>query len=286
MSAYIQPVTPISVDSAAQNPVAGKTTPISSGDVIVVTDPTSSASEPVTIETPDSGDVEIGVATVDSNIIVKGTGTSAIVIGNVETSTGDPLDAAGSAIQIEDGYKGTVLVNLQSAITAGGLVDTKTITPEGTSIADNMPGKDIETNNTANAELAFYVKSGAANDNIEGSGGRDFLRLGAGDDRFDAAGGDDIVRLGAGDDEGFLGAGNDIVYLTVDQLQGSSVNILKDFDSIGDDKIQIDATLQPLVAINGVGTNAITITLSGAQTGTTAIVSEGEAFDQDDIQFV
>ncbi len=286
MSNYIQPVNPISVDSAAQNPVAGRVTPVSAGDVIVVTDPNSDALDPVTIETPNSGAVEIGVATVDSNIIVKGTGTAEILIGNVETSTGDPLDAAGSAIQIEDGYRGSVLVNLQSAITQGGFVNTQINTPEGSSIADNMPGKDTNTNTTGNAELAFYVKAGAANDDIEGSGGRDFLRLGAGDDRFDAAGGDDIVRLGAGDDEGFLGAGNDTVYLTVDQLQGNSVNILKDFDANGDDKIQIDAGLKDLVEYSSVGTKSIIITLSGTQTGTTTIVSEGEAIDEDDIEFV
>ena len=43
---------------------------------------------------------------------------------------------------------------------------------------------------------------------------------------FDAASGDDIVRVGSGDDSGFLGLGDDIVYLTIDQLQGTSVNTL------------------------------------------------------------
>lgn len=280
MSFYIQPVTPISTDSAAQNPEAGKTTNISSGDVIVVTDPNSSAEDPVTIETPDSGVVEIGVAAVESNVVVEGTGTAGIVIGNVETPTGDPLDAAGSAIQIDDNYRGTILANLQNAITEGGKVDTETETSAGNSIADNLPGKEGDDT------LSYYINGGAANDNIEGSGARDFIRLGAGDDRFDAGGGNDVVRLGAGDDEGFLGAGNDTVYFTVDQLQGSSVNILKDFDADGDDNIQIDADLQNLVDIEGLGTNVITITLSGAQTGTTAIVSEGETIDPEDIEFI
>ena len=286
MSFYIQPVTPISTDSAAQNPEAGKTTDISSGDIIVVTDPNSSAEAPVTIETPDSGIVEIGVAAIDSNVVVEGTGTAAVVVGNVETPTGDPLDASGSSIQVDDDYRGTILANLQNAITQPGLVDTTTETFAGNSIADNMPGKDSASNTTENAELAFYFNGGSANDNVEGSGGRDFIRLGAGDDRFDAGGGNDIVRLGAGDDEGFLGAGDDEVYFTVDQLQGNSVNILKDFDADGDDKIQIDADLQNLVDIDGIGTNVITITLSGAQTGTTAIVSEGESIDEDDIEFI
>ena len=280
MSFYIQPVTPISTDSAAQNPEAGKTTNISSGDIIVVSDPNSNAEAPVTIETPDSGVVEIGIAAVESNVVVEGTGTAGIVVGNVETPTGDPLDAAGSAIQIDDNYRGTILANLQNAITDGGTVDTEIETFAGNSIADNLPGKDGDDT------LSYYINGGAANDNIEGSGARDFIRLGAGDDRFDAGGGNDVVRLGAGDDEGFLGAGDDIVYFTVDQLQGNSVNILKDFDANGDDNIQIDADLQNLVDIEGYGTNVITITLSGAQTGTTAIVSEGETIDRDDIEFI
>lgn len=286
MSFYIQPVTPISTDSASANPVAGDTTTISSGEVFVVTDPNSSAEDPVTIQTPESGAVEIGIATVESNVKIEGTGTTGVVVGNVETSSGDPLDSAGSSIQIDDNYRGTTLVNLQNSITEGGLVDTSTETFAGNSIADNMPGKDSPGNTTDNAQLTFYINGGAANDNIEGSAGKDFIRLGAGDDKFDAAGGNDIVRVGTGNDEGFLGTGDDIVYLTVDQLQGSSVNIIKDFDSFGDDKIQIDNDLKNLVDIDGVGTNIITITLSGAQTGVTAIVSEGETIDEDDIDFV
>ena len=286
MSFYIQPVTPISVDAAAANPVAGETTTIASGEIFVVTDPNSNAETPIIIETPDSGAVELGIATVNSNVEIEGTGTASIVIGNVESDEGDQLDSAGSVIQISDDYKGSALINLQNAITTGGIVDTATTTPEGSSIAQNMPGKNVTSNTTDNAQLSFYIKGGAANDNLEGSQAKDFIRCGAGDDRFDAAGGDDIVRFGAGDDEGYLGAGNDILYLTVDQLQGESTNILKDFDEFGDDKIQIDADLEDLVEFSGVGTDTIIITLSGAQPGETTIVSEGEAIDGDDIQFV
>ena len=110
--------------------------------------------------------------------------------------------------------------------------------------------------------------------------------MGAGNDQFNAGAGDDIVRVGIGNDSGTLGAGNDILYLTVDQLQGDNVNTITDFDVNGDDKIQIDADLEDLVDIEGIGTNAIIITLSGAQTGTTAVISEGESIDGDDIEFV
>ena len=72
----------------------------------------------------------------------------------------------------------------------------------------------------------------------------------------------------------------------VPQLQGQSVNTITDFDANGNDKIQIDADLEGLADLEGVGTNAIKITLSGAQTGTTAVISEGESIDEDDIEFV
>ena len=57
-------------------------------------------------------------------------------------------------------------------------------------------------------------------------------------------------------------------------------------------KIKVSATkshaniYENLVEIDGVGTNAITISLSGAQEGLTAIVSEGGTIDEDDIEFV
>ena len=103
---------------------------------------------------------------------------------------------------------------------------------------------------------------------------------------MNAGGGDDIVRLGSGNDTATLGAGNDISYFTVDQLQGTQTKTITDFDASGNDKIQIEKSLEGLTNIEGTGTKSITITLSGAQTGTTTIVSQGENIDDDDIEFV
>ena len=138
----------------------------------------------------------------------------------------------------------------------------------------------------SDVSIDYYINAGAGNDQVAGSRGNDFLRLGAGDDTFDAADGDDIVRTGSGNDTGSLGLGDDTVYFTVDQLQGTQSKTITDFDAKGNDKIQIDADLEDLISIDGVGTNSITINLSGSQTGTTTVVSQGETIDDDDIEFV
>jgi len=276
VSTFIQPVTPVSTDAAVK-PETG-TTSVSSGTVIAVTDPNSSAATPTILEAPDSGIFEVVSASEGSNIIVEGDGTAALAIGNAVDGAGTKLSASGTTYQIADDYQGSAVVNLNGAITSDTKVDTSTETPEGNTIADNAP--------TGASGFDFYVKTGAGNDQVEGSSGSDFIRLGAGDDTFNAGAGDDVVRVGLGNDSGSLGAGDDTLYLTVDQLQGVNVNTITDFDANGDDQIQIDADIEDLVEIDGVGTNAITISLSGAQEGVTAIFSEGVTIDEDDIEFV
>ena len=267
-------MTPVSTETAT-NPAGGTTTSVSSGQVIAVTD----SSDTVNIEAPDTGVFEVASGTVNANLVVDGTGTAAVAIGTTVDAAGNAQSAAGTTYQIADDYQGSAVVNLNGAITGDEKVDTSTVTPEGSSIADNAP--------TGASGFDFYVKTGAGNDQVEGSAGNDFIRLGAGDDAFNAGAGDDVVRMGIGNDAGSLGAGDDIVYLTVDQLQGSNVNTITDFGANGDDdKIQIDAELEGLVELDGVGTNAITLTLTGAQSGTTEIVSEAESIDEDDIEFV
>ena len=277
MSTLIQAVTPISLDSAIK-PKAGDVVEASSGDVIAVTDAASKGTDAVVIEAPADGVIQVASGTVGANVIISGSGTADVVIGT-GTSGGVAESAAGSTFQVDDSYQGSVVVNLNGAITSGGSVDTTTETPGGGTIADNL-------GTVPTGGIDFYINTGSANDQVEGSAGNDFIRLGAGDDAFNAAAGDDIVRMGTGNDSGTLGDGNDILYLTVDQLQGVNAKAITDFDANGDDKIQIDAALQDLVDIEGLGTKAIVITLSGEQTGETIIVSEGESIDRDDIEFV
>ena len=277
MSTLIQAVTPISLDSAIK-PKAGDAVEATSGDVIAITDAASKGADAVVIEAPTDGIIEVASGTVGANVIINGSGTAGVVIGT-GTSGGVAESAAGSTFQVDDSYQGSVVVNLNGAITSGGSVDPTTETPGGGTIADNL-------GTTPAGGIDFYINTGAADDQVQGSAGNDFIRLGAGNDVFNAGKGDDIVRVGTGDDSGTLGAGNDILYLTVDQLQGINTKTLADFDANGDDKIQIDAAIQDLVDIEGVGSNGILITLSGEQTGEIAVISLGESIDEDDIEFV
>ena len=284
MSAVIQTVTPVSTANAVQ-PTAGATAQAASGETFVVTDPNTGATSPTTITAPESGTFKVAVGTTQSNVVVTGDGTAGVTIGNATDTAGGELNAAGSSFQIADSYKGTVVANLSGAIVDGTKVDTSTDTGIGT-IAANMPGSTSSTGSASTIEIDYYVNSGAADDELSGSKGDDFIRLGAGDDTFNAGAGDDIVRTGSGDDTGSLGAGEDIVYFTVDQLQGTQTKTITDFDANGNDKIQIDSNLKNLISIEGEGTKEIKITLSGAQTGTTTVVSQGETIDGDDIEFV
>ena len=265
-------MTPVSTETAVR-PHAGTTTSVSSGETVAVTDPSGI----VNIVAPESGNFEVASGTVGADIVIDGPGTAELTIGLAQDAEGNLLSSAGTTYQIADDYEGSATVNLSGAITNGPKVDLTIATPEGSSIADNAP--------TGASDIDIYVKTGAGNDQVEGTSGNDFIRLGAGDDVFNAGGGDDIVRVGSGDDSGSLGAGADIVYLTVDQLQGESVNTIDDFTS-GEDKIQIDSDLQGRVTISGEGTNAIRIELSGTETGTTGFVSEAGTIDGDDIEFV
>ena len=273
-------MTPVSTETAV-SPPAGTTTSVSTGETVAVTD----SSAPVVIEAPATGVFEASSATQGADIVIEGTGTAGVVIGTAVDADGNKLSSSGTSYQIADDYQGGAVVNLNGAITGGDNVDTSTDATGGGTIASNLPGSDGNAFATA-ANIDYYVNTGAANDQVEGSAGNDFIRLGAGDDAFNAGAGDDIVRMGTGNDAGTLGAGDDIVYLTVDQLQGVNAKAITDFDANGNDKIQIDADLEDLVEIEGVGTNGIVITLSGAQTGETVIVSEGESIDEDDIEFV
>ena len=278
MSAFITPIAPISVNTAVEAS-AGTITDATQGQSIVITDPFANVNNPVAIIAPEAGIIKIAAGIDGADILVEGSGSAVIEIGNAQDGNANPLSGSGSTFQIFDDYEGSVIANLEGAITDGTKIDLSTETFSGTTIADNAPSGSSD-------DIDFYVNTGSADDQVSGSKGSDFIRLGAGDDEFNAGNGNDIVRMGSGDDFGTLGGGDDIVYFTVDQLQGEQTKIVTDFDSDGDDKIQIDADLEGLVELEGFGTNSITIILFGAQSGITTFLSEGEAIDFDDVEFV
>lgn len=219
------------------------------------------------IVVPESGEINIASGTPGADYIIEGIGDAVIRIGNAIDADGNVLIAAGSTYQVDNDFEGTVIVNLDGAICDS--VDINTITTTGI-IASALPQSLSELERDFQFYFDFYVNAGAGEDQIQGSSCKDFIRAGAGDD---------VVTLGQGDD---------INYYTVDQLQGNlkETDICIDFDSNGDDKIQIDADLEGLIKIEGFGTNKIIIILSGAQSGTTEFVSRGETIDDDDVQFV
>lgn len=281
MSALISAVTPIDVTSVVEQPTAGSTVAVTSGTTFAITDP-GTANDSVTIDTSNlssSDTVNVALGTESTDVIISG-GTGNLVIGTAQ-SGGSTLGAGGSAVQVSDDFEGSVTANLDGAIISDTKkVDTTIESPDGGTIASNAPSNI--------GALDYYVKGGAGNDELQGSQGVDFIRGGAGDDTINASGGDDIVRLGTGNDIATLGQGDDTVYFTVDQLQGTTTNTITDFDKdgSGDDKIQIDDDLEGRIGIDGVGTDTIVITLSGSETGTTTVKSEGGTIDDDDIEFV
>lgn len=280
MSAVIPPVAPVDADSSSIKPVPVSENPVntvSNGSNVAVTTPDSSPTNPVVIQLPTTGTVTIAPATPGANVAIRGDGNATVNIGIAQDSSGGVQNGSGSTIQVDNGYQGSVIANLAGAVVDGPNVDTSTDTGFGT-IADNAP--------TGASGIDYYINTGAGADQIEGSRGNDFIRAGAGNDTVNAGAGNDVVRLGSGDDQVTLGSGDDIVYFTVDQLQGTQSKTITDFDTNGNDKIQIDADLQGLVSITGQGTNKITISLSGSQVGTTTVESGGQTIDNDDIEFV
>ena len=304
MSSIIPDVPDLPVDESLYLPEG--TTRQTSAQTVWIGVP-GEAGEPGILNLDGVGTTEFGSGTQNYNF-VAGSGPEnikePIEIGNVvDPATGQTVNAAGSIFQIADDYEGPVTVNLSNAPFTGATVDTGLNTigdaqdievlPDGTNInifdagtiAENAPTPISDEE----LQFSFYVKTGAANDQIQGSDGDDFIRGGAGNDKINSGAGNDLVRPGANDDIVTLGPGDDRFYLTVDQLQGSSKNIIVDFDLDGDDTIVIAENLKGLVngevLDKGLGSKTIVIELGGAQPGTTEIVSAGSTIDDEDVVF-
>lgn len=316
MSAIIPPVPPIAPDSpdrieilpieeraaASETPSA----PIGTGQRAIITTPLSSSENPVALNITDNvsaGSVEVAAATERANVVIVGNpeedNAARVLIGLGTNDQGETQSNAGSTVQVADYYKGEIIVNYDNAIPAPGVkVDLNTVTvgnstsesrdtSEGT-IAQNAP-----SNLTADAPNApdFYIKAGAANDEIQGSAANDFLRAGAGDDIVNGGDGNDIIRAGAGDDEVTLGPGADIYYLTFDQFltpDGEATNttdIITDYNP-AEDSIQLAASLEVETTITGLGTSEVTITYNTSDpVSTLLLVSENGAVINE-VQFV
>lgn len=287
MSAVIASVAATSTTTAVQ-PTAGTTSSLNTSTPIVVTDNAATAEEPVVLEvTEGTGTLKLAVGTTGADVIVEageGANDATIEIGLATDENGNILSNSGSSVQVEENYRGSVIVNYEGAIADGtSKVDLTTPTPGGGTIANNAPPTSTSFDNIPD----FYINAGAGDDQIKGSASNDFIRGGAGSDLINAGAGNDIVRGGADSDLVTLGAGNDVYYFSVDQLIGTSTDTITDFTS-GEDQVQIARNIEGRVSISGFGTKSLVITLSGSETGTTGLESgvNGTAFEEDDVVFV
>jgi len=321
MSSVISPVSPVVISDPSTtiiNPIAQRradgesaVAPVGAGQQVLVSTPLSSSADPVAINVTDNISatgqvVKLAAESVGVNVYVLGVPTAQnaarVEIGLAETSSGGVTSNARSTIQVADYYKGSVVVNYDGAIPSTGIkldLDTRTVgnivaeqldsgaLPDGgagqSTIRENAPAG--LTQDSPNAP-DFYINTGAADDQIQGSRSNDFIRAGAGDDVVNAGSGNDIVRGGAGSDTVTLGDGDDIYYLTADQFLSAdgtssvSQDVLTDF-SAAEDSIQLDARLEGLVTFTGLGTNSVTIEYGDASVqGTLTITSNGDPINQ------
>lgn len=316
MSVIIPPVsvvTPTSPGTVNVLPINERSTageapaaPIGTGQKAIITTPLSSSDNPVELNITDNtsdGSVEIAAATESANVVIIGNqeadNAARILIGLSTNDQGEIQSNAGSTVQVADYYKGEIIVNYDGAIPVPGVkvdLNTQTVgnstdgsrdTSEGT-IAQNAP-----SNLTPDAPNApdFYIKTGAANDEIKGSAANDFIRAGAGDDKINAGDGNDIVRGGTGSDEVTLGPGADVYYLTFDQFltpdgsATSTTDTITDFNP-AEDSIQLAASLEKETTITGLGSSDVTITYTTSDPASTLLLvsQNGEAISE--VQFV
>ncbi len=179
-----------------------------------------------------------------------------------------------------------MIANLDGAITSGAKVNLGTATTDGSTVGDAAGGLADENG------IDYYLTGGGGSDQLKGSAGDDFIRGGAGNDRINAGDGDDIVRVGTGNDEVTLGEGADVVYWTVDQFEGTSVNLITDFTS-GEDKIAINKDVFDRIDIDfAEDGQSFTVTLFDEENGdvvqgVTTVTSDGDAFEfPEDFEFV
>ena len=115
--------------------MAGSTTGVIGGDVVVIADPNAN-NDPVTVVVPETGEINIASGTPGADYIIEGIGDAIIRVGNAIDADGNVLLAAGSTYQVDNDYEGTVIVNLDGAICDS--VDINIITTTGI-IASALP---------------------------------------------------------------------------------------------------------------------------------------------------
>ena len=252
---------------------------VDGGYYVIKPSPGWTNDQPMVLQAPAAGSFALDISTPGTHLIISNAADAEVSLGVATDLNGQVLNTSGAAYQLADTYRGNVVINLGEAKVDGIHRIDMAIETETWTIAENAPPTQVR--------FDYYINSGAGDDQATGTRGNDFIRMGAGHDRFAAGAGHDLIRGGAGDDSGTLGPGNDWFYLTVDQLQGQSINTLRDFDAAGDDRIVIDAALKDRVDISlSEDGQSVVIRLSGSESGLTEVHSEGGPIDADDLEFL
>lgn len=101
----------------------------------------------------------------------------------------------------------------------------------GDDVIDGGAGRDLLFGGRGNDDVnggggRDFIVGGAGNDNLSGDAGRDFILGGGGNDAISGGAGRDYLNGGGGDDVFVFGVGSD-------------VDVIKDFDQRGDDRIAL-----------------------------------------------
>ena len=283
MSAIIPNVPPLDIDKVDEQPAAGAT--VKQGTAAITSSKTTAA-KPVTA----SGQVEVAIGTKSAFLTIDADAT-AVEITSAVDGNGDALNMSGTVInaaagstsndtvQLKDAFLGSpannVKVDLSTKLDAGLGGEA------GTTIANQAPGGGEDV------QVDTYVHTAGGADSIEGTSGADFIRAGSGNDVVNSQDGNDIVRVGSGNDEVSLGSGKDILYVTSDQLDGSE-NTITDWNN-ADDEIQVDANIEGDVDVTIDG-DTVSIDFTNPDTDVTTTTTfkstDGQDFDEDDVEFV
>lgn len=222
------------------------------------------------VPTPGNDDIT-GTAKADlfdmlaGNDTVNGGKGNDTIFGNV----GDDSILGGDGNDVLDGGPGqdTIDGGAGNDIIRGGSENDRLLGGNGKDNIDAFAGDDF-VDGGADNDTVFAgsgndtVAGGAGNDSIRGDTGDDSITGDAGNDKLLGDDGNDTIDGGAGNDSitGGLGAdsltggaGNDtFIYTDASQSRGGAMDVITDFDRVGNDRIDLKAVFGGTLKYRGV----------------------------------
>lgn len=129
--------------------------------------------------------------------------------------------------------EGDVPENAVLEITAGG---TGNVDPDGPRVIIDAVSERIVRNPEPEPEPGLVLEGGRGRDNLRGGSGDDVLNGNGGGDRLTGGDGDDVLSGGRGRDVLDGGQGDDTFVFN----EGDGFDRIRNFDLLGDDKLQIN----------------------------------------------